>query len=269
MKAIIIMGDSNSNLQIMKKRKFRNILFILFYLFILNSCRYNNVNPYNGHWHLISDSTSIDNYYFTLDIEDSVSIINKYDISSKSYDCKKLYHKEDKWIVFNEDFYNFELSLRNDILILKDSLFNYEWVQVNNTYCDKINDAFSLILLEIELDSAYNTKLLDINEKRFSIINIGKLKNGLHESLYINDFDIQLGSGICTFTDIEDFLNAEIEISNTNSDSLSVLINLDKRISDSLKFDVIEKVRKVVDLDNIYMIYIDKKKKTIGYLKGK
>jgi len=220
---------------------------------------------FNGHWHFLSNSQE-DDYYFTIDIDDSVSTINKYDISRNLYDCKRIVKTDNKWILQNEMFYNYELSLENGTLIIKNDYNLDKCLRVENTIVDRTKDAFSSIFLDIELGTSNSIELVTLETKYFSPICIGKIKKSFkHTQLYTNKFSIQCRDQLCSVDDIEQFISAEIENNQMGSRNTLVLINMDKETPNELKEAIIEKVTKYKDVIEIYFSYVDKEMQSIVY----
>ena len=249
----------------MKKKVWAiKLIFILFV--ILNiSCK-DKSNSINGHWHLITDSVTIEGYYLTVDIKDSFVIVNKYDYSRKMVDKSKLFCQNDELYLRNNLFYDFKIDLVNDTLIFYNEIINFKWIRFENTFEDKLNDMFCAVFLDIELDTLNVTRTIDsMNTEAHCIINIGKAKRGFkNRKSYNEEFYIQCEDQICLIEDIEHYLKAEKEKASSNDDIFTVLINVDKDVPAYLFKEVVEKVKMEKYVKRIYRSYINKEQQIIG-----
>lgn len=248
----------------MKMIKFKTLILFVTISYI-SSCS-NPVDSFNGHWHLVSDSSTIKSYYLTLNITDSVAILNKYDISRNLYEKKNLLIENGIKYLKNELFYMYYLSLSGDTLIVENDIVRTKWLKYENTFNDQLNDAFSSIFLNIELDVSSNITPIDSIINHVSIINIGRAKNGFPTN-NLNSYDgflIQCKDQICKIEDVEDFLMSEYEIQFDRTDGLSVLINADNNTPNDLLNNVINKVGLNNYVNKIYRSYKNEKQQFIG-----
>lgn len=242
---------------------FIKLIFILFVILEI-SCgeKYSSIN---GHWHLIKDSVTLKGYYLTVDIDDSIVTINKYDNSRGMFDKSKLHYQNDELYLRNNLFYDFKIDLVNDTLIFYNDIINFKWIRFENTFEDKINDMFCGIFLDIDIETSNATKNIDSLNKQYCIINIGEAKKGLiNKNSYDEKFYIQCGDHICTIEDIELYLKVEKEKQSETDDNFTVLINVDKDVPAYLLKDVVDKIKMEKYVKRIYRSYINKEQQIIS-----
>ena len=145
------------------------IIQLLLSAFVLVSCR-TETDELLGHWHSVPLE---DGTYWTLDVTDTSTQINKYDIWNSEWPFNRFDENGKERITFlMEDYEDFEI--RNDILFLTE-LFRFTRVQENN----HLTDYFTSSIVQLNLPKATSASQLDLsNIKQWVPIYVGPPKEG-------------------------------------------------------------------------------------------
>ncbi|MFY0608303.1 MAG: hypothetical protein JXR10_16415 [Cyclobacteriaceae bacterium] len=135
---------------------------------LLFSCRTES-DKLIGHWHSVHQE---DGHYWTLDVTDSSTTVNKYDIETSEPETIRFDKNGDELIVFMwEEYRNFNVT--NDTLVIAE---HYRFVRVDEEY--HMNDIFLGSLVKINLPKSTKISRPDLLEgKQWEYILVGSDKN--------------------------------------------------------------------------------------------
>ena len=205
-----------------------------------------------GHWHIYNPKLQFDNYYNILDSENGIDA----KLNKRYTDIELSVRSESNVIIENgiiynlwldEYFQNFNYLVRNDTMFLssrKDSLAKqYEFIGFRReiTKCDKELDFYSNSLLAIELPATNKQ-----GENFFSANYKNTLELYYGRNKYNNNFDFVLNHSVFELK----FLNLQLEKFKVKrprewDDKLTLILNLDRNMLDSLKNQLIFSVNKL------------------------
>ncbi len=255
----------------------RNITYTII-LLVLIGCK-SDFEKLQGQWRRITpDNTR----YQTLDINDSIVILNKLDRNG-FYLREKIYTKNDTIILplAYEFLYNLYVGFNNDTLILyplkksgSDWIGASKWVKMSDESNEISADFNSNLMFSINLDT--NNKSIPFDtigyKNKWTIINIGYPKKSikrilnLHkDSLYLN-----INGNILTYNDINDILKFELEETTypnkeiQTQEDLIFIINADKNTPDEILDSILIKTQDLDFIKGIYRTCVNNDRKTVG-----
>gem|GEM_PF-3920486 len=184
-----------------------------------------------GHWHSIPSDNLI---YNTIDIEDTVTFTDKYDLLGGAYLEYKRFDRNGKSILpisFYEHSTRFHLL--NDTLTIRDSLEIYKYVKSDLRKC-LILDRYANCAINILLDNSKASDNYDASYKTFCSgdIFVGKLRTDLNfrDSLsraYPDSIFIQTNDVLINLTDIPKLCVQVTGICSDNKNPLNINLHID------------------------------------------
>jgi hypothetical protein len=250
----------------------RLLVFILL-MFSFFGCN-SDLDKIQGHWH----STSQNGRYETLDINDSIIILNNLDRHG-FYLKEKIQFKDDKLLLplaYHYGF-NFLVSFNKDTLILQDcdtpisfELKFLKYNEDNNKRNHLSSDFNSQLDFFIEMDATNECFPFDsiTQFNKWSMVNVGFPKESMSlkkDSLYINT-----EGQIINIHDLKKYLHYqmdEVEYENVivnNQKNMIFIINADKTTPQKVIDSMIEEVNELDFIKEIYRTCIDIKNEIIG-----
>ncbi len=237
-----------------------------------------DIDKLQGHWHSINSNPS-----YTLDIKDSIAILNKLDRHG-FYLEEKIQIKNDTTILplaYNFSF-NFFVSFNKDTLILKDfnspHLFELSFLKYseNNNIGKHLSSDFNGQLdFLIELETHDSNIPIDtiISNNKWSMINIGYPKELSFPELDKDSLYLSADGIVVNYQHFHDFLTIEKEetvYQNTKLDTLDysvLIINADKNTPERIFDSIYVTIEDLDYIKNIYRTCVNINEKTIGLYK--
>jgi hypothetical protein len=236
------------------------ILAVLVFLFIQGCTTKTTGDNLLGHWHRVPSNNWT---YKTIDIEDTISFTDKYDLLSGAYLEYKRKDKNGK-LILPTNFYEYSttFSLINDTLIIRDSIESYKYVKSDLREC-LISDRYASCLIEILLD---NSKASDNYEASYKLfcsgdLFIGKLKpnSDFRDSLsraFPDSIFIQTNDVLIDLSDVPKLCEQVRGICSDNKNPLNINLHVDINVSDNfikqIKSAIPEtfSIHRIVNVDN-------------------
>jgi hypothetical protein len=233
----------------------KKLLFWGVFLSLFN-CQ-SNQEKLKGHWHTIREG----DVYHTLDITDSLSILDKYNING-SY-SSPLFNDDGK-IFFPYTYHGHitEYDFKGDTLYLD----SYPFLKIENTWEDIKSDFFSYLNTSISLTINNNSIPLD------SIKPIGVVHCGFRKDYWLKkdnnfkkkDIVIQVKDVWISFDEISEYIDNTIR-QNQDIDNYNFVLNFHKDLPDSLKIELTNTIKQNSKI-YLYQSFINEDKKCIGLL---
>lgn len=204
---VLMIKSSSVILDVLTKTKKINTLMmrtvqLLILTFLFSGCYYQQ-DKLAGHWHSIS---SEGDPYWTLDITDSTTQVNKYDIETNEGLMPRFDVNDEELIIFLlEEYKDFEI--RNDTLILADKI---RFTKVTETSHHK--DRFLNSFVRLDLPETKDSTTLELPRPSQTIhLFIGPPKSNGKWTNSINPDStcIQIWDMLATYSDIENFVRYE------------------------------------------------------------
>lgn len=242
----------------------------LIFLFALISCGSDNLKDFQGHWHQVIPDSFCN--YSTVDINGDIVIFNKNCLNGFYCETKLIKDGSLYIIPSNKSLFSGKVVLKNDTLVIADSgesSSNSVWVKRTLSCEDVNNDVSSNLNISIRLKSKDSPITFDsISPKTFAIINVGKIKSCSIGSKFNRDsFYMQLNTNFHNLNVIKPFLESEREAWVEDSlVNLSLVLNIDKETPNFFLEDIIEQVKDLDYVKNIYQTCLDTTKCKVGFV---
>ncbi|MEP1096062.1 MAG: hypothetical protein ABJG78_13190 [Cyclobacteriaceae bacterium] len=192
------------------------ILILTCFLF---ACR-TDKDDLNGHWHSLSLE---DDFYWTLDITDSTTIVNKLDVQG-SYQEYPRYNQDGKEIIIFPEFeVHEEFEVKGDSLFLNEF---FKFIRVDEDI--HLRDHFVGTLVSIDLPKLTTQSRSDLlKDKQWTSLFIGQAKNqNLSDDLMnLDSTFIQVADILIGFGDIKKF--AKMESDKWSNSHYNLVIHAD------------------------------------------
>ena len=231
------------------------------------SCK-TDLESIQGHWHHIPNSKT--NTYRTLDIEDSLIYINKYDKSGR-YNSSKIEQDGEVLIArmgsYGEYYMSSKIILKSDTLILiefsSDSGFETGvgsiWFRAKNDLNDIRQDISSNLLVKVILaidNTSFPFDSIGLYNN-WGMINIGYPK--FNNDKYPKDsLLIHANEAIGDFSDIDDYFEATLHMhSDKYNDSIVAIINADINTPDIYFDSIFYYLEHSQQVSSVYRTYLN------------
>ncbi len=208
------------------------VIFGLLIFLSIQNCTINTTgDKLLGHWHRVPS----DNWtYRTIDIEDTITITDKYDLLGGAYLEYTRLDKNEKQIL-PTNFYGQStiFSIINDTLTIRDSLGTYKYVKSSLNNC-LILDRYANCSIKILLENSHTSENYGISYKQFCSdgLFIGKLKpdSNFRDSLsraFPDSIFIQTRDVLINLSDIPKLCEQVRRVCSDNNNPLNINLHAD------------------------------------------
>ena len=212
----------------------RAILVPLFFVFS-QSCTTESKDKLLGHWHKISNG---DWGYQTLDIGDTVTITDKYDLLGAGYVEYPRLDKSGVQILPTVFYRHSSLfSIVNDTLEIHDGLEVYQYIKSDLNSC-RFSDRYSNSYIDIALKNSEHADEYEVLGKQFcgDDLFIGKLRHGtgFRDSLsrtFPDSIFIQSGDILISIKDILKLCDQVRNICTESNNPMNINVHADSNVS--------------------------------------
>jgi len=225
-----------------------------------------------GHWHTIDNYPNGEEFYYTLDIEDSISLINKYSVDGIKYYPLPIKFDRNTILPALSLEYSSNISIKQDTLTINNEL---TYVRHDLKECLK-EDLFCNLEVSIDLESSTKKSLPfdSLSSMNILFINIGKIKKEFESSYTFNkdSFLIPISGGFIELNEIKRFISVEldkIELGEAGDSlvhsTLYIAINADSEAPKSLIDSVYNRINDTLESEQILLTTFNEKKNRIEF----
>jgi hypothetical protein len=237
------------------------LLFLVPQIFLIQGCTTKTTRDnLLGHWHRLPPDNSS---YNTIDIQDTITVTDKYDLLSGGYlEYKRIDITGNLILPTNYFEHSTKFTLINDTLIIQDSLESYKYVKSDLREC-LILDRYTSCAINIQLDSSKTSDYYEASYKQFCSwdLFIGKLKSNsdFRDSLsraFPDSIFIQTNDVLIDLDDIPKLCEQVRGVCSDNKNPLNINLHVDINVSDNFIKQIESSIpqtfsiHKIVNVDN-------------------
>lgn len=204
----------------------------------------------NGHWHLYKPNGTPYNYT-TLDINDSIAIIDKNKFNS--YNCQINYNdKKDRIEIINDIYFSFYFKIKGDTLLSFDDNGNKVIIGVKpkTEKCTIESDFFATEMVSISLPIMDQQKTIKPPNPNYEVgFFVGKPKSSI-QGQYGDKTKLESSTGFIEIDKIN-LTNAQLEakIPQTYQDKIYAVFFVDKQTSTNYFQKILDKQKEIIGRD--------------------